>query len=73
MRPKILITLDTGILSRREIPFPGVELKQAYAQAVIKAGGIPLHVAPTESKEVIENMDKKATVKGGKIHVPEEC
>jgi len=73
MRPKILITLDTGILSRREIPFPGVELKQAYAQAVIKAGGIPLHVAPTESKEVIENMAEMMdglVVSGGDFDIP---
>jgi putative glutamine amidotransferase len=53
MRPKIVVTLDEGQTLRRGVPFPTVEMKAAYARSIIRAGGIPLMVAPTDEVEVI--------------------
>lgn len=53
MKPKILITLDTGEADRRGVKFPNVNLKSAYVEAVARAGGLPLLVAPTEDPELI--------------------
>lgn len=55
-RPRILITLDTGISRRRGVPFADLRLKEAYVSAVLKAGGAPLMVAPTEDPEVITSL-----------------
>lgn len=54
MKPKILVTLDTGASERRGVSFPNVNLKTAYVEAVARAGGLPLLVAPTEDPELIE-------------------
>jgi len=53
-RPRILITVDTGTAHRRGVPFPEYRLKQAYAAAVERAGGLPLLVAPTVHPEVLQ-------------------
>jgi putative glutamine amidotransferase len=54
MKPKILITLDTGETDRRGVKFANVNLKSAYVDAVARAGGVPLLVAPTDDTDLIE-------------------
>lgn len=54
-RPRILITLDTGVVHRRGVPFADVHVKQAYIDAVERAGGTPILVAPTDNPEIIES------------------
>ncbi len=56
MRPKILITLDTGSALRRGVAFPNFNLKAAYVHAVEAAGGLPILVAPTSETEVVDQL-----------------
>lgn len=74
-QPKILITLDTHVCTRRGVDFPGLQLKQAYANSVIKAGGLPLHIAPSDDQELIDGyleiMDG-LVISGGDFDIPPE-
>lgn len=72
-RPKILITLDTSRALRRGVPFPSLQLKQAYVRAVECAGGLPLLVAPTEDPEVLSALVPLMdglVVTGGDFDIP---
>jgi putative glutamine amidotransferase len=74
-RPRILITLDTGTEARRGVPFESVHLKQAYVDAVERAGGIPLLVAPTADPALIGELVQLMhglVVTGGNFDVPPE-
>ena len=70
-----MITLDTCELDRRNVAFAGLQLKQAYGQAVTKAGGLPLHIAPSEEPALLtallEEMDG-LLVTGGDFDIPPE-
>lgn len=55
-RPRIVVTLDQGQALRRGVPFPMVELKAAYAEAITQAGGLPLLVAPTDEPGVVAEL-----------------
>lgn len=75
MKPKILVTLDTGETQRRGVPFPIVHAKSAYVAAVERAGGLPLLVAPTEDREVADALFAIAdglVITGGDFDIPPE-
>jgi len=75
MWPKILITLDTSNVDRKGVQLPVVQTKQAYGDAVEKAGGVPLYVAPTENEELLENLTEQMdglVVTGGHFDIPPE-
>lgn len=55
-RPRILITLDTGVEDRRGVPFPSFHMKAAYAASVERAGGTPVLAAPTLNQAVIREL-----------------
>lgn len=55
-RPRILVSLDTGEVLRRDVPFPSVHMKTAYVRAVEAAGGTPILVAPTRDREVLDDL-----------------
>lgn len=75
-RPKILVTLDTGVAERRGVPFPQLHVKQAYIDAVESAGGLALPVAPTDApgalEAFVELMDG-LVVTGGSFDIPPEA
>lgn len=73
--PRILITLDTGESTRRGVRFPIVQQKEAYASAVVRAGGLPLWVGP-ESLPRLEALVELADgilVTGGDFDIPPEA
>ena len=55
-RPNILVTVDTGTEPRRGVPFEAVHLKRAYVDAIERAGGVALLVAPTTDQEIIGHL-----------------
>ncbi|MCA9553379.1 MAG: gamma-glutamyl-gamma-aminobutyrate hydrolase family protein [Myxococcales bacterium] len=72
-RPNILITVDTGAEDRRGVSFENVHLKRAYVDAVEKAGGVPLLVAPTDDPELIGHLIQLMcglVVTGGAFDIP---
>jgi len=72
-RPRILVTLDTGTAERRGVPFPNVNVKQAYIDAVERAGGLPLLVAPSDDPARVEALVDLAhglVVTGGAFDIP---
>jgi putative glutamine amidotransferase len=56
VRPRILVTLDTGEELRRGVPLPSVHMKAAYARAIESAGGTPILAAPTADEAVIDDL-----------------
>lgn len=77
MRPLIGITIDEGQTEARpgRPPLPRFELKQAYCEAVRRAGGIPLllpFLAPDELQEVSSRLSG-VVITGGAFDIgPEE-
>lgn len=72
MRPRILVTLDTGTTERRGVPFDSIHTKTAYARAVERAGGTPILASPTEDEEVIDALFSTAdgiVVTGGDFDI----
>ncbi len=75
MKPRIVVTLDTGEALRRGVPFPTVHTKAAYVAAVERAGGLPILVAPTADDEVADALFALAdglVVTGGDFDIPPE-
>ncbi|MEQ9503646.1 MAG: gamma-glutamyl-gamma-aminobutyrate hydrolase family protein [Deltaproteobacteria bacterium] len=75
MKPRIVVTLDTGEAVRRGVPFPTVHTKAAYVAAVERAGGLPILVAPTADDEVADALFALAdglVVTGGDFDIPPE-
>jgi putative glutamine amidotransferase len=57
-RPRIIVTLDTGEEQRRGVALPSVHMKAAYARQIEQAGGTPLLAAPTDDREVLEDLSR---------------
>ena len=75
MRPKILVTLDTSKVDRRGVQIPVVQTKQAYGDAVEKAGGVPFYVSPTANLDILHSMTHYMdglVVTGGHFDIPPE-
>lgn len=73
---RVLITLGSGTASRRGVPFPVATQKQAYAEAVAAAGGVPLWVGPTEAAVSVEaylEVVDALVVTGGAFDIPPEA
>lgn len=73
-RPSIGITPDVSLPSP-EAPFPRFELKVAYPDAVLRAGGLPLVLPFSEDRSVIDlYLDRVSglVVTGGAFDVPPE-
>lgn len=71
-RPRILVTLDTGVTQRRGVPFPSVHQKAAYGKAVLHGGGTPLWVAPGDDPHVdaLARLADGLVVTGGDFDLP---
>jgi putative glutamine amidotransferase len=54
-KPTILVTSDTGLQPRREVSFATLVLKQAYLDAIIEAGGIPMVVPSGIQQDLINH------------------
>ena len=75
-----VVTLDTGVSERRGVPFPNVNVKQAYLDAVERAGGLPLLVplyflaAPVSDEDYLIRpqdgltRDELAAGRAGRLH-----
>lgn len=73
-RPSIGITPDISNVTP-EAPQPKYELKTAYADAVLRAGGLPMVLAYTDDRLVVESyLDRVSGVliSGGGFDVPPE-
>lgn len=71
-RPNIAITPDL-VLPTAEAPIPKYELKVTYADAVLRAGGLPLLVPYSDDVSVIESyLDRVSglVISGGAFDVP---
>jgi putative glutamine amidotransferase len=74
-RPNIGITPDLSA-SRPEAPFPAYELKAAYAEAVLRAGGLPLVLPYAEDPACVEAYLDRVSgllVTGGAFDIPPEA
>ncbi|HTO99657.1 MAG TPA: gamma-glutamyl-gamma-aminobutyrate hydrolase family protein [Myxococcales bacterium] len=73
MRPVIGITPDVGQTGARpgRPSLPQYELKQAYAEAVLAAGGLPVVLPFDESEEALELCDG-LLITGGAFDIPAE-
>jgi putative glutamine amidotransferase len=74
-RPHIGITPDLG-QTRSDFPVPCYELKTAYADAVIKGGGLPFILPYTDDKLVMDAyLDRMSglVVTGGAFDIPPEA
>lgn len=74
-RPNIGITPDVTTPTQ-ELPHPKYELKVAYADAVIRAGGLPFVLPYAEDPQVIESFLDRISglvVTGGAFDIPPEA
>ncbi|MBK8013737.1 MAG: gamma-glutamyl-gamma-aminobutyrate hydrolase family protein [Deltaproteobacteria bacterium] len=74
-RPRILVTMDLGERLRRGVPLKTHELKAAYADRIVEAGGTPLLAAPTTDKDVLADhceWMEGLVVTGGAFDIPPE-
>lgn len=74
-RPNIGITPDVS-LPTADSPHPRYELKVAYADAVFRAGGLPMVLPYTDESQIIENyLDRISglVVTGGAFDIPPEA
>jgi putative glutamine amidotransferase len=73
-RPNIAITPDVT-LATPEHPQPRYDLKTSYADAVLRAGGLPFILPYTDDHQVIENYLERVSgvvISGGAFDVPAE-
>lgn len=74
-RPSIAITPDVSVPTP-ESPFPRYELKAAYADAVLRAGGLPLVLPYTDDRTVIDQFLDRVSgllITGGAFDIPPEA
>lgn len=72
VKPLISITVDEGTQPRGDAAFPAWVLKRAYTDAVARAGGVPLLVAPgADPVDVVEAV-QGVVVTGGAFDLPPE-
>lgn len=73
-RPSIALTPDVSVPTA-ESPFPRYELKSAYCEAVLRAGGLPFVLPYTEDRSVLmAYLDRVSgvVVTGGAFDIPPE-
>ncbi len=74
-RPSIAITPD-ATLATPESPFVKYELKAAYAEAVLRAGGLPFLVPYTDDRALMEQYLDRVSgllITGGAFDIPPEA
>lgn len=74
-RPSIAITPDAS-LATPESPFVKYDLKAAYADAVLRAGGLPFILPYTEDRSLIEQYLDRVSgllITGGAFDIPPEA
>jgi putative glutamine amidotransferase len=68
--PRILVTVDEGVQPRGRATFSAWVLKRAYADAVVRAGGLPLLAPPGAEPEALADAADGLVVTGGAFDVP---
>ncbi len=74
-RPSIAITPDVTTPTP-EAPFPRYELKSAYAEGVLRAGGLPFILPYTDDRSVIDQYLDRVSgllITGGAFDIPPEA